>query len=139
MTARRLQYPILLLTLLPVLALSKVFKGPPAQVVASSITIRWETSDETNVARFVIVRTEISSNGVERISYPAKGSSNSSYQFVDEGIFKAVDRIFSYQIQAVDASGNVIDQTDPLTVRYSPTGLTSAAKRTWGSIKAMFR
>jgi hypothetical protein len=143
MKARRIQYVILLLASLPLIALSNVFKqGTPTRVQAANMTIRWETSDESAVTQFVVLRREYQTGGWSEyytVGSPvaAKGQSNSVYQFVDDGVFKSADRILEYEIRAIAQDGHVIE-TVSMSTLYS-SGLTSAAKRTWGSIKAMFR
>ena len=56
--------------------------------------------------------------------------------FVDKtDLFKTEDKLFCYKVKAV---GTGFSQTSSSrSVIYSNT--SSAAKRTWGSIKAMFR
>ena len=59
---------------------------------------------------------------------------NSSYEFVDKSAFKVTGGLYQYKVRVIN--GQVpAPETDIVTVSH----LTSAAKRTWGSIKAMFR
>ncbi|HLA68231.1 MAG TPA: hypothetical protein VJN65_00900 [Bacteroidota bacterium] len=133
---------VTLLTVVPLFSEAGVFKpGSPSRVASSGITIRWETSDESSTLRFEVYRREYRSGGMgpaEKIAdVSAKGVSSSVYQIEDAGIFKTADRVLEYEIRAVDGQGMVLE-TAKMTTVFS-TGLTSAAKRTWGSIKAMFR
>lgn len=142
MITRRVQYSLLLLAALPLFALANVFKqGSPTRVVSSNMTIRWETSDESATVKFEVFRREFRSGGMgpaELVAVvQAKQQSNSVYQIEDSGIFKTADRVLQYEIRAVDQN-NVVVETASMTTVFS-SGLTSAARRTWGSIKAMFR
>ena len=142
MRARCIRYSVLLLFFLPLFALSNVFKqGSPTRVASSAMTIRWETSDESGVSRFEVYRIEFRSGGTGSpymiSAVNALGQSNSVYQIVDADIFKTADRVVQYEIRAIDRNGVVIENVKMTTIFSS--GLTSAARRTWGSIKAMFR
>lgn len=133
---------ITLLTVVPFISEAGVFKpGSPSRAASSGLTIRWETSDESATFKFEVYRREYRSGGMgplEKIAdIAAKGVSSSVYQIEDAGIFKTADRVLEYEIRAVDRQGIVIE-TARMTTVFS-TGLTSAARRTWGSIKAMFR
>jgi hypothetical protein len=101
--------------------------------------VTWKTSDETGVSQFIVIRREWQTTDwgpeaqVEVVN--AKGT-GSSYSLEDKGIFKTADRALKYEIRAVTSQGIVIES---ITYQTRFAGLTSAAKRTWGSIKAMFR
>ncbi|MCI0707199.1 MAG: hypothetical protein L0Y80_06940 [Ignavibacteriae bacterium] len=105
-------------------------------------SITWRTADESGVKYFVVRRRELQS-GVwgpwaqvrSDVVISAKGAA-SSYSLEDTGIFKTAERFLEYKIEAVNEDGNV---AETITYQTSYSGLTSAAKRTWGSIKAMFR
>jgi len=142
MTYRVASILIAALTILPMGLLAGVFKpGSPSRVAGPTIALRWETSDESAVVKFEVYRREYRSGGMgpaEKIAdVDAMRVGNSAYQIEDTGIFKTVDRVLEYEIRAVDGQGKVIE-TAAMTTVFS-TGLTSAARRTWGSIKAMFR
>lgn len=107
--------------------------------------VTWKTADESQVKYFLVFRRELQTGnnwgpteGVRPdITITAKGQAGSIYEIRDTGIFKATDRLLEYEVQAVNAQGVVLE-----SVKYSTnynSGLSSAAKRTWGSIKSMFR
>ena len=127
---------------LSVAAHAGVFKpGSPSRVSGQTLTIRWETSDEAGTQKFQLYRREFRSGGMgpaELVAeIEARGQGNSIYQVEDAGMFKTADRVLEYEVRAVDQAGTVLEAVKVTTV-FS-TGLTSAARRTWGSIKAMFR
>jgi len=100
----------------------------------SNIIIQWTTSEETNLSNFVVERKAVSGEFAP-ISEPilAKGS-NSSYEFVDENAFKSNDLLFVYQLKIIDKD-NKISHSGTVSVSHS----VSSVRRTWGSIKALFR
>lgn len=58
---------------------------------------------------------------------------NSSYQFVDKSAYKTSDAFYRYRVAIVDNSGYT-SYSQEIAVSS-----LSGVKRTWGSIKAMFR
>ena len=63
----------------------------------------------------------------------SKGS-NSTYTFVDESAYKTSNSFYAYGLVIVYTDGT---KSDPM--RISVTHGVSSVKRTWGSIKALFR
>jgi hypothetical protein len=113
-----------------------VIKGQPtARSDGSSITIHWDSDDETGIVGFEIAR-KVGWDGqyiVLMSSYKAKGS-NQPYDFVDETAFRTSGTFYKYRITAIYANGA---RSDPYETGVSHT--VSSVRRTWGSIKAMFR
>lgn len=98
-----------------------------------SIVLSWNVLDESNVKEFVINRKNsgIPFTEIETI----KPNGNHSYTYEDKNIYKvASDLAFIYQIKAMDHQGKMLED-NIITV----TKKLSDYKRTWGSIKAMFR
>jgi len=83
---------------------------------------------------FVVERKSVNGN-FAAVSQPiaAKGN-NSSYEFIDENAFKSTDFLFVYQLKIVDKD-NKISHSGTVSVSHS----VSSVRRTWGSIKALFR
>jgi hypothetical protein len=100
----------------------------------SVITLRWNTEDESNVTNFVIER-RVSTSGafIELTSLNPKGSS--LYEFVDKTAFRSTATLYQYQIKVRFSNGNSEQIIGPISVSHS----VNSVKRTWGSIKAMFR
>lgn len=101
----------------------------------SNITIRWESDDETNVARFVLERKA----GIHGVFVPLtelspKGN-NSSYLYVDETAFRTSESLYQYRVKVMFTNGTAPVTSGTITVSHR----TSEVRRTWGSIKAMFR
>ncbi len=117
-------------------ASAAVLKGQPtAKSDGSSITIHWDSDDETGVVGYEIARM-VGWEGQYVVLVPllkAKGS-DQSYDFVDETAFKTTATFYKYRITALYSNGA---RSDPYEIGVSHT--VSSVRRTWGSIKAMFR
>jgi hypothetical protein len=101
--------------------------------LGEDIKIEWETGEETNLSQFMIERKTPESDFVSITAVQPKGS-NSYYSYIDESIFKQNDYVFVYRLKIVENNGNYA-YSSPITVTLNP----SSVKKTWGSIKAMFR
>jgi len=113
-----------------------VLKGQPtARSNGSSIAVHWDSDDETGVVGYEIAR-KVGWDGQYIVlvpSYKARGS-NQPYDFVDDSAFRTTGTYYEYRITALYSSGA---RSDPYEVGVSHT--VNSVKKTWGSIKAMFR
>ncbi len=98
-----------------------------------NIKLEWKTSDESNLKQFVIERRTAQGGFISLQTMAPKGS-NSFYTYLDEAAYKTQDVVFSYRLKIVDNDGS-ISYSNERYVSHSISGV----KRTWGSIKAMFR
>ncbi len=98
-----------------------------------NIEITWSTGQETNLKDFVIQRKTYQSNYTDIATIQPKGS-NSSYSYIDRAAYKTNDVLYIYRLKIEDNDGSV-SYLDQQSISHS----ISAVKRTWGSIKAMFR
>jgi hypothetical protein len=97
------------------------------------IRIEWKTQDEVNLQHFKIERKTPQSSFVDITTIQPKGS-NSYYTYLDQSAYKSDNLLFIYRLKIVDANGQV-SYSNEVSVSHSVSGV----KRTWGSIKAMFR
>lgn len=95
--------------------------------------IEWRTSQENNIKNFVVERRGPRSAYSEVQTFQPKGD-NSIYTFRDQSVYKQNDYIFIYRVKIVDNNG-LSTYSNEASVSLSISGI----KRTWGSIKAMFR
>ncbi|HWP81114.1 MAG TPA: hypothetical protein VNN76_00490 [Bacteroidota bacterium] len=132
---KRVVASIVLSVVLVSLLFAGVFKDKPTAVSnGSDITVSWITLDESNVQRFdVLRRAGYSGDFLVIASVNPKGN-NSSYHFVDQQAFKVAAGIYQYKIRVVNG-----ELPPPESEIVTVSHLSSTAKRTWGSIKAMFR
>ena len=109
---------------------------PRAESKGGSVTIQWKTSDESGVVRFDMLRRTGTAGEFTIIgSVTQLKGNNSSYEFEDKSAFKSTDQLYQYKIRIIN--GQVpAPETEIVSVAHVTS---SAAKRTWGSIKAMFR
>jgi len=89
--------------------------------------------DEGNLSETVVMRKAHNGVYTEISRIVAKGD-NSSYTYTDENAFKIEDGVYKYQLKFKDSDG-----TFSFSSEQAVTHLTSVEKRTWGSIKALFR
>ncbi len=99
-----------------------------------NVTLSWLTEDETSVAHFEIERRTITDGAFVSIAtLDPKGAS--LYEFVDYSAFRKATSIYQYRIKIVFSNGASPVYVGPLTVPHTVSGV----RRTWGSIKSMFR
>jgi len=104
-----------------------------AKSESDNIRLEWKTGEEINLKHFIVERKSINSDFVSISTIQAKGS-NSYYVYVDENAYKPNDVVFVYRIRIVE-NDNSFTYSKEITVSHGVSGI----KRTWGSIKAMFR
>ncbi len=104
-----------------------------AQSQNDNIIIRWKTSDETGVQKFILERSANQSSEFLKLAEINPKGNNSIYEYVDASAFKQTDNIYFYRLQVVTNNGSFY--VGPISVLHR----VSSVKRTWGSIKAMFR
>jgi hypothetical protein len=104
-----------------------------ARSEGENVKLEWKTSEESNLKNFVIERKTQQSSYVDISSILPKGN-NSFYSYVDASVYKSSDYVFTYRLRIVDADQKISYSSE---VSVSPN--ISGVKRTWGSIKAMFR
>ena len=101
----------------------------------SSITLQWVSEDENGVIRFELER-KAGMNGqfLPLVQVPLRGN-NASYVYIDDSAFlRATESVYQYRINVIYSNGPSV-YYGPITVTHS----VSSVRRTWGSIKAMFR
>jgi hypothetical protein len=125
--------------LLVLLLIASVYAGAFIQSITArsdgeNIIVEWKTGEESSSLSKFIVERKTPNNGFVEIGTVNPKGSNSFYTFVDNNIFKGNDYIFTYRLKIVD-SNSQITYSSEVSVSHSISGV----KRTWGSIKAMFR
>ncbi|MBR9977971.1 MAG: hypothetical protein KFH87_07775 [Bacteroidetes bacterium] len=101
----------------------------------NNIVLEWKTRTETNLLRYEIQR-KAGNNGefIILATVQPKGS-NSLYTYVDRSAYKDAESIYGYRLKIVETASGPTSYSNEITVTHS----VSSVKRTWGSIKAMFR
>lgn len=107
--------------------------GLSARSSGDNVFVTWQTISETNVNHFVVQRkTQDSPYSEIGTLLPEK---DQYYEYLDETAYKTSGTIYYYRIAIVDDNGNVT-HTNEVTVLHDNI---SSVKKTWGSIKALFR
>ncbi|MBV6511762.1 MAG: hypothetical protein HRU80_09080 [Ignavibacteriales bacterium] len=99
----------------------------------SAVKLEWKTNTESSLKEFVVERKTVNGNFIVIGKVAARGD-NSYYTFIDEAAFKSNDYVFVYRLKLVDT-----DSQHSYSKEISVSHSLSDVKRTWGSIKAMFR
>lgn len=98
-----------------------------------NVKLEWKTSDEQNVKDFLVQRhaqgTDWATIGT------VQTNSSGDYTYIDSDIYKNNGSTYYYRIGIEDYSGVItyVEYQSPINPNIS------SVKRTWGSIKAMFR
>lgn len=105
-----------------------------ARTEGENVRLEWKTGEEANLNKFVLERKTQQSPYVDISTINPKGN-NSFYSFVDESVYKTTEEyVFTYRLRIIDN-----DQKVSYSPEASVSPSISGVKRTWGSIKAMFR
>jgi hypothetical protein len=98
----------------------------------TNVVVRWVSEEEAGVKGYVIERKAGMEGPFALLTNPpiAPTGNGSSYEFEDNSAFRVTDNIYQYRITAI-GTGAVYY----VSVNHSVSGV----RRTWGSIKAMFR
>ncbi len=97
-----------------------------------SIIVNWHTNTENNVKYYSVERQTVNGTFIEIGTVDPRSDHN--YEFVDHTAFKTSGVLYIYRIKIVDQDGGT---SNSWTVTVSHN--VSSVKRTWGSIKALFR
>lgn len=121
-----------------VLLTSTLFAGALIEFLHASsdgenVILTWQTTQETSVKEFIVMRGTTRENMIEIESLSPIGS-NSLYTYVDENAYKTTNSFYVYKLKIVD-NDNSVSYSGYVSVTHQ----VSSVKRTWGSIKALFR
>jgi len=128
---------ILVLTLVAttVLLASVIRDGSlQARSDGNNIIIQWGSTDEAQVKEYQVERRNGTGGEFGWIATVTKKGSNSFYEYIDRSAFKTTGSIYQYRIVTVFNNGGH-EYSSIITVSHN----VSSVKRTWGSLKAMFR
>jgi len=100
-----------------------------------AVVLRWVSLDESHVVGFEIERRAGLNNQFFLLAGVTPRGSNTSYEYVDDTAFRVgAESIYAYRIKALFEDGSSVF-SEEVTVVHA----VSSVRRTWGSIKAMFR
>ena len=99
-----------------------------------NIRLEWRTRTERGVEKFEIERKSGHDGEFISLNSVDPRGSNSTYEYVDRSAYKETASVYVYRLR-INESGVSPSYSNEVTVSHS----VSSVKRTWGSIKAMFR
>jgi hypothetical protein len=101
----------------------------------TSIVIRWQSDDESRVQRVEIER-QVGVDGpfITLREIQLKGS-DQAYEYVDDSAFRLSASLYNYRLKVQVAGTSLPVYFGPISVSHN----VNSVRRTWGSIKAMFR
>ncbi|PKL83768.1 MAG: hypothetical protein CVV24_03365 [Ignavibacteriae bacterium HGW-Ignavibacteriae-3] len=99
----------------------------------NNIIIKWQASSESNLKQYVVQRK--SGNGAYTDIAWVNPRADMTYEVIDRDVFKTSGNFYKYQLKIVDNDGSetFLEQQGSINPNVS------SVKRTWGSIKALFR
>lgn len=127
----RILIALLLLTSVITFAGADILKLS-ARSQSGNVVVFWQASNETNLKQYVVERKTINGSFVDVGTMDPRSDKN--YEFVDQSAFKSSDVLYVYRLRIVDNDGSISHSWE-VSVPHN----VSSVKRTWGSIKALFR
>jgi hypothetical protein len=100
-----------------------------------NIVLEWKTRSESSLLRYEIQRKAGTDGDFVTLSTVSPKGSNSLYTYIDRSAYKNSESIYIYRLKIVETASGPLSFSNEITVSHS----VSSVKRTWGSIKAMFR
>ncbi|MDA0987187.1 MAG: hypothetical protein O3A55_06285 [Bacteroidetes bacterium] len=127
---------IFLILLVPIILFAEVILNGSllGRSDGNNIIISWKSSDESGLKQFVVERKLFNASSFVDLSTIKIKGSNSNYEFVDESAFKTSSSIYSYRVR-IEMQNGTVNYSQSLTISHH----VSSVKRTWGSLKAMFK
>lgn len=103
-----------------------------AKTISDRVILEWKSLSESDLINYQIERKRESQSSYETVKTITPTGSGSVYSFEDIGLYKTNGETISYRLNIKSTTGNYIMD---VTADYKST----AVRRTWGSIKAMFK
>lgn len=100
----------------------------------NNIIIAWQAISETNLKQYIIQRKSSTGDYVD-VGW-INPRTDMDYEFTDREVFKTTGSWYKYRLKIVDNDGSEPTYLEQSGI-ISPN--VSSVKRTWGSIKALFR
>ncbi len=129
-----------LLLLCSSIALGEVIQASSvrAQDDGNGVIVRWTSLDETGVAGYMIERKAGGSGSfIPLVSQKIAARGNSQdYQYEDQTAFRTTGNFYQYRLTPVNSAGQAVGISYYVSIDHNNV---SSVRRTWGSIKAMFR
>lgn len=124
---------LLIVTAGIIFAGANIPQGLSVRSSGNNIVIAWQAVSESGVKQYIIQRK--SGNGDFTDIAWINPRADMNYEFTDREVFKTSGSWYKYRLKIVDNDGTVsyLEQVGMISPNIS------SVKRTWGSIKALFR
>lgn len=100
----------------------------------SNIQLEWKTRAESNIQSFEVQRRAGWQGEFLTVAVVEAKGPNSYYEYLDRSAYKQTDNVYVYRLRIVEQGGPA-SYSSEVAISHS----VNSVKRTWGSIKAMFR
>jgi hypothetical protein len=100
-----------------------------------NIILEWRTRSESNLLRYEVQRKAGSTGEFVTLATVQPKGSNSTYSYVDRSAYKDAGNLYVYRLCIVEGASAPASYSNEVSITHS----VNSVKRTWGSIKAMFR
>ncbi len=124
---------LVLLGLIATVFASTVFEYVTARSEEGRVRVEWKSQGEDGTVEYCVERKTVQGDFMTLGKVAAKGGFN-KYFYYDESLLKGDNVLQTYRIKAIDKTQGYIYSKE-VTVSNQISGI----RRTWGSIKAMFR
>lgn len=132
----RLLYSLLIVASVSSIAWAGVIRN--GSLTASSngeeVIVRWISENEDRVSRYELERKAEQGGQFSLLAEILPRGNNRSYEYIDDTAFRFSESIYQYRLKVVFDDGST-EFHGPISVRVD----ISSVRKTWGSIKAMFR
>jgi len=96
------------------------------------ILLEWKSSGESGLVQFDLERKKDNQTDFEVIKTFSPQGEGTVYQFIDLGLYKSQGNTVTYRLKMVSRAGTTF-------LEGSGVYTTTSVRKTWGSIKAMFK
>lgn len=107
--------------------------GVTARSNAGNVYVTWQTLEETNLKHFVVER-KTKEGGFMQLG-EVLPESDKYYEYIDETAYKTAGTLYIYRVAIIDNNGTITYSNEVPVLHDN----ISSVKKTWGSIKALFR
>lgn len=101
----------------------------------TNIILEWKTRTENNVQLFDIQRKPGTNGEYVSVGTVEPKGANAFYSFIDRSAYKHSESVYTYRLRILENGNSSFSYSNEVTISHS----VSSVRRTWGSIKAMFR
>ncbi len=107
--------------------------GVTARSSGGNVYVTWQTLEESNLNHFIVQRR--TQNGAFVELGDVSPESDKYYEYVDETAYKTSGTLYFYRVAILDNDGTLTYSKEVPVLHDN----ISSVKKTWGSIKALFR